>query len=186
MKLSRILLISFLALFGLSFSASRVLAVEDSFFPSCVNPQGIVQASYGTGLHGVPAVDDRFTGADTVYAFSTTKYTQCLCADSGQGIQTNWWKASSLSEDQVAELKTDGWTLIPNGADWGLEDAAYYTKSGSFSCGSGGNGGEGSSSSSGSVLGLASTGNIVFIYSIFILGTTLVAFGSILLLTKKK
>ncbi len=183
MKLSRTVLTLVLALLGLSLSARQVMAISDPSFPSCANPQGIVQASYSTGLHGVPGLSDRFTGADTVYAIDAQNYTQCLCADNGQGIQTNWWKDSSLSEEQMAFLKADGWTLIPNGADWGLQDSAYFAKSGPFTCGSGGTGGGGIGG--GSVLGLASTGNIVFISSVFVLGATLTA-GGVLLLTKKK
>jgi len=132
-------------------------------FTSCVNPQGEVKADYSSGTHGVPGKTNSYQGSDTVYKISGDTLTQCLCTVDGEGIQTNWWKVSSLTSQEIETFKTQGWIFVPDGTSWGLDPAAYLAKNSSYSCrGTGGGGGD--------VLGLASTGNILTIYLLFTIG----------------
>lgn len=147
-------------------------------FTSCINPQGNLKVSYDSGTHGIAGRTGIYQGKDSVYTISSNSLTQCFCADSGAGIQTNWWKISGLTENEIDILKSQGWIYIPNGKLWGLEEGSYLAKNSDYSCkSSNGNGGQGGSSFSnngsgnvagsasavGSVLGLASTGNTLFV-----------------------
>ena len=76
---------------------SPVFAISTPSFPSCANPQGVVRASYSEGVHGIVGSSATYTGSDAVYTLSDDTVTQCFCSVDGAGIQTNWWKASSLS-----------------------------------------------------------------------------------------
>ncbi|HUD18828.1 MAG TPA: hypothetical protein VMR81_00080 [Patescibacteria group bacterium] len=146
--------------------ASAFVAVPSVFasvsvpnFPSCLSPQGSAIASYNDGDHGIVGSDATYTGSDAVYQASDITLIQCFCSTSGQGIQTNWWRASSLTNDEIKELESEGWTYVPSGTPWGLDDGFYLTQNSSYSClaptptpggGDGGGGGGGGSSSGGS------------------------------------
>ena len=173
-------------------------------FTTCVNPKGEVKASYETGTHGIAGMPGNYSGKDAVYKISGEALTQCFCPEDGSGIQTNWWKIEGFTESEIKVYESKGWIYIPNGALWGLDNAPYFAKNSDYSCkGSGGNGnggsggnsdsgsssggsstnssGSGSSGSTGSggigqVLGLASTGN-----SVFVLGTALTSGLSLLI-----
>lgn len=164
-------------------STTNVMAVDAPNFPACSNPQGTLIVSYDSGTHGVVG-GASYSGSDKVYKIDEVNLTQCLCTTDGKGIQTNWWKASSLDENQVNILKNEGWIYVPNGTVWGLEDSAYMAKNLDYTCASNGGGGSSSSSSSssstGQVLGLAFTGNIKLIYAIFTLGILSFIYGQIL------
>ncbi|MCR4263522.1 MAG: hypothetical protein NUV98_02265 [Candidatus Roizmanbacteria bacterium] len=164
------------------------LAVTPPEFPSCLNPEGAIKSSYSSGTHGVVGSNQTYTGSDTVYTLSDNRLSQCFCSENGDGIQTNWWKISSLTEGEVQILKNQEWFFVPNGALWGLEDTSYMAKNSTYSCKStdGSVGGTSDSNSSeGSVLegstqnvlGLASTGNIRMILTFFSLGLTLLLVG---------
>jgi len=153
----------FFLIFLVPFSFAAVTPPE---FPSCVNPQGTVRVSYSSGTHGVPGVTTSYQGSDTVYNISDNALSQCLCTDDGEGIQTNWWKVSSLTANEIESFKSQGWILVPDGSVWGLENVAYLTKNANYSCrGIGGVGG-------GDVLGLAATGNIKVIYVLLLIGAS--------------
>lgn len=161
-------------------SASYALAVNVPSFPNCANPQGAVVSAYTDGEHGIVGDQSTHIGRDTVYKLSDDTVTQCFCSTSGEGIQTNWWKASSLSQEQTDILKSQGWYYVPNGNLWGLDSAPYVAQNISSSClpgttsNSGSNGSSSSSTTassdpSGSVLGLASTGDSIYLYGSFVL-----------------
>lgn len=182
MKFIKVILLStfiFLA------NAGSILAIDTPVFPACSNPQGTLIASYDNGTHGVVG-GLSYSGSDKVYKINDLNLTQCLCSDDGRGIQTNWWKASSLSDDEINILKADGWIYVSTGSVWGLEESAYMAKNIDYSCSSSSSNGTGgvntsnSGSSIGQVLGLAFTGNIKLIYAIFALGILLLAYGQIL------
>jgi hypothetical protein len=138
-------------------------------FTSCVNPQGQVKVNYDNGTHGIVGNTSSFQGKDTVYTLSGDALTQCFCSSDGKGIQTNWWKASSLTEQEIESLKSQGWKYVPNGALWGLDEAAYLAFNSEYICRSTSGGGGGALGASiGSVLGLASTGNTKFLLSIIL------------------
>ena len=182
----------------LAVSATRVAAVEIPSFPGCPNPGGEIIADYDSGVHGVPGDSTTYTGKDMVFKLDDAKVVQCLCTDSGSGIQTLWWKDPGLSESDEAKVLAQGWVRVPNGALWGLDQSVYFAKNSNFNCSEGGDGGHvngssdsngGSSSSSsddagsnngGSILGastLAGTGNWSTIAGLFCLAAGLILAG---------
>lgn len=160
-------------------------------FPACANPQGTIRVNYDNGTHGVAGDSNSYSGKDTVYTLSENTLTQCLCPVNGNGVQTNWWKASSLTQDEINILISEGWISIPNGSAWGLDSAPYLAKNSNFSCSSTNTGSSGGVSDSKSilatstqaVLSLATTGNILFVLSTFLGGLALI--GSGIALSKK-
>ena len=190
--MKRLFAILFLTLAIFTRPVTTVLAVDVPTFPSCLNPAGSVIANYDTGTHGIAGRSATYTGKVTVYNVGEGLVTQCFCSIDGNGIQTDWWNASSLSEDQVAILKNQGWNYIPNGNLWGLSSDAVVTKNTTYSClptggGDPNGGGDGLSdgrsscpectappiggqvlgTSTGDVLGLAATGDSWVLYSVF-------------------
>ncbi len=168
----------------LSAFTGNVFAATVPSFPVCVNPQGTVISSHDSGTHGVAGDTGVYTGKDTVYSLTSESLTQCLCADSGAGTQTNWWKASSLTQDEINIYISEGWILIPNGAAWGLEQAPYLAKNSSYACkgGSGGSsetkvGGASAVNNTQSILSLATTGNTMFILGVFLTGMSFIGAG---------
>lgn len=166
-----------------------VFATDTPSFPLCTNPQGSVKVSYSTGTHGIPGRFETFTGSDTVYQVSPDTLVQCFCPESGsEGFQTDWWKVSHLSEDEIQNLINDGWIYIPNGALWGLDEDPYLAQNLNYDCklstGTGGGGQGGGAvaavSSAGQVLGLAATGNITAILTLVFAGLFSITVGFIL------
>ncbi|OGG14692.1 hypothetical protein A2875_05030 [Candidatus Gottesmanbacteria bacterium RIFCSPHIGHO2_01_FULL_46_14] len=135
-------------------------------FPSCSNPQGSVKVSYSEGTHGIVGNGGTFMGSDTVYTLSEGTTTQCFCADNGDGTQTNWWHAASLTEAEIQVLKNQGWISVPNGALWGLTEGEWLAFNNSYSCQGRGQILAASTGTGGDVLGLATTGNILTIYAL--------------------
>jgi len=142
-------------------------------FGSCLNPQGSVIASYDSGTHGIVGQNE-VSGSDSVYQSSSNGVTQCFCPDNGNGIQTNWLKASDLSADDISILKNQGWIYVPTGSNWGLGDTAYLAKNSDFAC-------RGTRSATkpqvGEVLGLANTGDSAAIYFLIISGAIFLITG---------
>jgi hypothetical protein len=131
----KVLCISALTFFGFLFLATPAKAVNIPDFPSCSSPRGTVRVSYDSGIHGIPGDAGRYEGSDIVYTVSDSQLVQCFCAASKSGIQTNWWKISSLSADQVSFLKNLGWIYIPSGSAWGLQDSPYMAQNSNINCG---------------------------------------------------
>jgi len=190
----------------LSVSVKPALAVEMPSFPVCSNPQGTVKVAYESGIHGVPGDSNTYSGKDVVYSINPDLSTQCLCTVNGGGIQTNWWKVSSLDPEQKQILINQGWILIPDGSAWGLEKGEYLAKNISYSCGStttntGTGGGDGLGCATHScntttqsvlgsmtkaVLGLANTGNAMFIALVLLSGFALLTSGVVISNKKNK
>lgn len=144
--------IAVLALFMVGASTHAQASVIPSF-PSCLNPSTAITVHYDTGTHGIVGDASTHTGSDSVYQIDDQKTLQCFCAADGNGIQTDWVKTSSFSQDMIDALIADGWTFVPNGLAWGLADAPYYAKNSPYLCseffgkgGDGGNGGGGGGS----------------------------------------
>lgn len=157
------------------FSAKTAGAVSVPSFPTCSNPSGVVKVKYDSGVHGIAGDSGEYRGSDIVYQVTDTTLLQCFCAEDGAGIQSNWWKASSLTQSEIDTLKTQGWVFIPSGSDWGLDPAPYMVKNADYSCKANGGGQVSStsastSSSGGQVLGLASTGDVITLYLVGGLG----------------
>lgn len=204
----KIVSLLFFVIVSILSQTGAALAYEVPNFTSCVNPSGEIKANYETGTHGIAGNNSSFEGKDTVYTLSGDALTQCFCSINGAGIQTNWWKVSSLTEQEVEILKISGWNYIPNGGLWGLESEPYLAFNSDYSCkgstGGDGNsstssGGSGSSNNSGSgsvlaaaaggvgqVLGLASTGNIKFVISFLSFSILALLLGLILKIRSRK
>ncbi len=144
--LKKITLVLIALVFSFTFGAAPARAISDGLvpdFPSCTSPTGTLKVSYSDGIHGIVGNSGTFTGSDAVYIVGDSNLTQCFCAADGSGIQTNWWKIGSLSQDQFNTLQSQGWIYIPTGLPWGLEDAPYFAQNTNYSCG-GSSGGGGS------------------------------------------
>lgn len=155
-------------------------------FPTCSNPQGSTIASYASGQHGIVGQSSLVSGSDNVYKVTDNTVLQCFCPDSGDGIQTNWWKFADLTEEYIQDLKNQGWIFVADGSAWGLDPAAYLAQNMNYSCKgsstSTGTGGGGSvlsqaASTTGSVLGFAGTGNSTNIYLLFAAGVSALLIG---------
>src|SRR5215210_7466089 len=85
-------------------SATSALAVTTPSFPTCINPQGSVKASYSSGTHGIVGSTQEYTGSDSVYTLSDNTIVQCFCPVNGNGIQTDWWKIANLSDTDIKIL----------------------------------------------------------------------------------
>lgn len=162
-------------------SVQTVQAIDLPEFPHCANPGGTVVAKYDSGIHGVPGNPTTFSGKDTVYKLDDKRIVQCLCLSDNTGIQTNYWKTSSLSQDEIETLRKLDWIFIPNGAAWGLDESSYMANNSTISCGatlssSTANSGVGG----GSVLGLAATGGQVELIGLSSLGIAILTAGILL------
>jgi hypothetical protein len=162
-------------------SVKPAFALSLPSFPSCANPQGTTKVSYSEGTHGIVGSGLTYTGKDTVYTLTDDTLTQCFCGKDGEGIQTNWWKASSLTQDEINILKTSGWVYIPAGNLWGLAEAPYVAQNISYSCLPGSTLGTSDSQDNGigggEVLGLAATGNSILVYLSFLASVILLYLG---------
>lgn len=167
-----------LSLFVLS--ANSALAVDVPEFPHCANPGGTLIAKYDSGIHGVPGNPTTFSGKDTVYKLDDKRVVQCLCLSDNTGIQTNYWKTSSLTQDEIETLRKLDWVFIPNGAAWGLDDSSYMAKNSTISCGATLSSSTSNNGVGGSVLGLAATGGQVELIGFASLGIALLTAGIIL------
>lgn len=170
-------------------------AVDVPNFPTCSNPQGVLKVSFDSGTHGIVGNPGVFTGADKVYTVDEARTVQCFCSVDGDGIQTNWWKVSSLTQDEVEQLKKLGWVYVPSGEAWGLNADPYMAKNEAYSCKSTNNsGGSTTNTSSGtggsilsaaatvsdvrpSVLGLASTGDTGMLLTLVVTSATSLVLG---------
>jgi len=150
-------------------SAGSVSAVTIPDFPACYNPPDSIRALHNDGLHGVVGNVSEYRGKDTVYNVEGGNFLQCLCTDDGEGIQTAWWRASSLSETDIQTLKNQGWYYVLDGKLWGLDNIPYMAKNNEYACREGekeeNGGGEVLGASIGSFASLAATGDKVVVYS---------------------
>ena len=139
-KLTIATLLSIILLF---FKAGQsAAAITTPGFPSCVNPSGTQKVTYDNGLHGIPGTTSEYRGSDSVYQVTGEMLIQCFCPESGStGIQTNWLKVPSISEEDLQGFKNQGWSYIPNGALWGLDPVGYVAKNQEYACRVGGTGG---------------------------------------------
>lgn len=179
----------FISILTLAASAQAVIASTVPGFPTCSNPEGILKVRYDSGEHGIVGENHLFSGSDEVYTLSDISLMQCFCADNGGGIQTNWWKVSALSQNEIDSLIKQGWIFVADGAGWGLDNAPYLAKNNDYSCKESeesDNSGEVLSSSTeapgigGAVLGLAATGDNKFVIAWLSLGVACISGGLIL------
>lgn len=128
------LFVTLLTIFSLFFASNQVLALDVPTFPTCSSPQGEVKVSYPEGTHGIPGDGTTYSGSDTVYQLDNGNLQQCFCSVNGQGIQTNWWRDSSLTSEERQILINSGWIYVPNGTLWGLDEIAYMAYNSTYSC----------------------------------------------------
>lgn len=181
------------------FSAKPSFAAPNTDFSSCGNPQGSIRSSFPNGTHGIVNNSGTYAGSDTVYSLSNGNAMQCFCGSNGEGIQTDWLKNTGFTDDEIAILKKQGWTSIPDGSLWGLEPVQYFAMNSSYACketvgpvnqsnpspSNNNSTNSSSNNSTGSVLGasttvltgLANTGNSLLFYTVLTLGIALISFG---------
>ncbi len=170
-------------------------AVDTPNFPSCLSPQGTLRVFYPNGTHGIVGSTSEYVGTDAVYDLDESTLLQCFCSVDGTGIQTNWWNASSLSEEQVEVLKKEGWFYVPDGSLWGLVADPFVAKNVSYSCrntpapsssssssssssnSSSNSSSSNSSTSEGDVLGLAATGDSLVLLALTVLALIFIFTG---------
>lgn len=184
----------------LAVSKTAYAVAVDTSSTSCLAPVGNVIADYPNGTHGIVGGTGK-EGHDTVYSQINGNALQCLCATDGTGTQTNWLSIGEMSQDQIKIYENQGWIFVPDGSVWGLSDGSYLAKNISYSCGGGSSttqnsGGDGKSdgqsdgrsdgrsdgasfvqAATGNASALASTGNIVYIFSALIAGIFMTIFG---------
>lgn len=193
-QIKHILLATALVIYGL-FNTGSVYGAQPPEFHSCLNPQGTQKVKYDNGLHGIAGEEYLFQGKDIVYTLSDNAQLQCFCPEDGNGIQTDWWKASALTGNEITSYQSQGWHLIADGSKWGLSADPYLARNSRYNCKpnstptptptSGGIGG-GSSTTVTHVLALASTGNAAFIYALAGSGIIFVLAGILLQMKLKK
>lgn len=161
-----------------------VYGVDIPNFPQCSNPSGTIKSKYDSGTHGIVGIEGTYVGGDVVYQVNENAVVQCFCADSGNGIQTNWWKVPGITEETIKELKALGWIFVPSGSVWSLTNDPYMALNSQYTCKSSSGGGSGgsntSSSSSSNVLALASTGSTLKVAFFALLGASALLSGVIL------
>lgn len=189
-RMKKVLTILVLSLLTFVF-ASAASAQTPPDFPACSNPQATLKAQYDSGIHGVAGDPNAYTGSDAVYTIDNDRNLQCFCSDAGNGIQTNWWRVGSLTQDEIDTLVKLGWTFIPDGSVWGLNAEPYMAFNSAYACGGGelsdNNNSSGqvqaastSTTDPGSVLGLASTGDAITFYGLIVLGFASILLGILL------
>jgi len=134
-KLSKVIVSVALVLSMLAAQAAVSYAVTTPDFPTCSNPNGTLLVSYDNGTHGIVGSTATYQGSDKVYGLENGNVMQCFCSDTGSGIQTNWWKVSSLDQDQIQTLKNLGWYFVPDGSAWGLTEGPYMAYNVAYACG---------------------------------------------------
>lgn len=193
-NIKHVLLVTGVVMCGL-INVGTVYGAQPPEFHSCLNPQGTQKVKYDSGLHGIVGEEYLFQGKDIVYTLSDNAQLQCFCPEDGNGIQTDWWKASALTADEIVSYQNQGWVLITDGSKWGLSSDPYLARNSRYSCKTnstptptptpGGIGG-GSSTTVTQVLALASTGNAAFIYALAGSGIIFVLAGILLQMKLKK
>ncbi len=158
-------------------------------FTDCFAPNAGLKVKYDTGIHGIVGDARTFSGADAVYTISDKSYTQCFCPEVGNGIQTNWFKVSDLTQNEVQTFVNQGWILVLDGSIWGLEKAPYLAMNKGYTCHSVGGSSTvsntevsksndfGNGTGGGEILGVATTGSIANITALVTLGIGLVLGG---------
>lgn len=132
MKKTSIILLSLL--FLQSFASTSFALAEPPQF-SCQSPVGNTIADFNEGTHGIAGESATFVGSDVVYSVDSDHVLQCFCpSDSNSGIQSNWAKLTDTSEDTINYYQKLGWSYVPNGTAWGLDDSAYIVKNDYYGC----------------------------------------------------
>ena len=154
---------------------------------SCLAPQGTQIVSYDEGVHGIIGSTSIHKGSDVVYKINDN-YLQCFCDDQGQGIQTNWVNARTLTSEAIGNYRRDGWMYAENGSIWGLTNDPYLAKNATYICRGLGGAADGESKlgygTGGGEL-LAATGSWRSISYLLLMGATFIS-GSYLLSRPKR
>lgn len=171
---------------ALSATSASAYSVPD--FGTCLNPQVSASQENTGSNHGVVGYTNQaFSGTDKIYSLADGNVMQCLCTNDGKGYQTNWLKATNISESDRKVLESKGWEYFADAGSWGLS-GAYLAKTNTYECvactptptTTPGPTATPTPTAKGEVLGLAPTGNITFIYGLIVAGATALIAGIIL------
>src|SRR3989304_9651624 len=173
MKLVKRTLLSLILLLGLlSFASEPNAQSAPPEFPACTNPGGTLRISYADGEHAIVGESGLRVGADAVYDLEGGNVQQCFCSVDGSGVQTNWWKISSLDQDEIDTLVNLGWVFVPSGTPWGLDASGYMAFNSPYACGGSGITTTSSSGSTGAPVCNSDRPNAPVVTSIVKSGTT--------------
>jgi len=105
-------------------------------YPSCSEFFGQTgdKAHYDSGLHQIVG-NGLVQGSDDVFTLEDGNFLQCFCSiEDDTGIQTFWWWANDMTQDERDQHVADGWHL-ENGLQWNLADGLYLAKNADYFCG---------------------------------------------------
>lgn len=88
----------------------------------------------GSGFHHIPGQEATIEGSDDVYYLEGDNFVQCLCGIDGNGVQTSWWNASQVDEEDISSYVSSGW-YYEQGQSWNLINHPYLAKNTNYSCG---------------------------------------------------
>jgi len=172
MNLIRVILLLigliFLSLIGPNFAKAQIIPS----FPACSNPGGTLRVLYTDGQHAIAGESNLRLGSDGVYDLTSGDHVQCFCSVDGSGVQTNWWKISSLDQDEIDTLVNLGWVFVPSGTPWGLDASGYMAFNSPYACGGSGITTTSSSGSTGAPVCNSDRPNAPVVTSIVKSGTT--------------
>src|SRR5579859_4409359 len=120
-------------------SVNLIFAFDMPNFGICPNPGGTLIAQSDSGVYSIAGDPETHTGSDAIFGITNINLavTQCFCPTTGvDGIQTDWWDVSGLTQQEITNLEASGWIYIANGADWGLNSHPYLALNSAFSCSS--------------------------------------------------
>lgn len=123
--------------FATLFHSQIAVAQADTIpsFGSCPAPGGTM--SYRSTYDFGPLVGSPLThiGARAIYSAGSNGYTQCYCPadNTNAGVQTNYVAAAGLTDEQKAQLTTNGYVLV-DGSTYNLGNGQFYAKNASYTC----------------------------------------------------
>ena len=108
----------------------------------CGDIHGTLVAKYPSGWHWIVSFSPNQWGADKVKNVGYDNYIQCFCPRKLEGfeplfrhgVQTNWLKASNVSNETQQKLLSQDWLWVNNGADFGLAPEPYLAKNIKWDC----------------------------------------------------
>lgn len=116
-----------------TFTTAQSFPSINPVFPPCPEGGGIVKEFYPEGWHWILGIEGNQFGADKVFNIGDNNFIQCYFPPNGtEGIQTNWFAANNLTQEDIDDFVSQGWTFVTEGYAWGLPVQFYLAKNQSF------------------------------------------------------
>lgn len=111
-----------LALAAIILLTSKAFAFESPTFPTCLDTSKLeLVVQFGPNNEGA------------LYKTSDDTLLRCYC-EGDAGLQTNLWHVPQLSQEELSYFQDNGWYVIDNGADVGLDEGKYLAKDSEYNC----------------------------------------------------